>query len=98
MRKLMLSVAMLTLLVLAACGKATPTAEPTPTAAEEPTALPTAEEQIAGAKPGECQVTQSLFPDPRGSEFQTYAPISASDYVKGPAGATLTIIEYSDFT
>lgn len=98
MRKLMLSVAMLTLLVLAACGKATPTVEPTPTAAAEPTALPTAGEQIVGAKPGECQVTQSLFPEPRGVEFQTYAPISASDYVKGPADAVMTIIEYADFT
>jgi hypothetical protein len=97
MRKYMLPLALLSLLVLVACGNATPTVEPTPTAGE-PTTMPTAEPQIVGAQPGECQVTQSLFPDPKGVEFQTYAPISASDYVKGPENATLTIIEYSDFT
>lgn len=97
MRKLMLFVAMLTLLVLAACGNATPTVEPTPTAAE-PTALPTAEPQIVGAAPGECQLTPSLFPAPKGSEWLTFAPISASDYSKGAENATLTIMEYADFT
>jgi curved DNA-binding protein CbpA len=75
---------------------------PTAQVAAEPTnaltPASTAVKEIVGAKPGECQVAPSIFPPEKGAEWQTYAPISASDYVKGPENAVMTIFEYSDFT
>jgi hypothetical protein len=89
MRKIWLSSLLLVVLVLTAC-KGNATATPTAT----PTSAPT---EIPGAKPGECQVASSLFPAPRPASAAVYAPITASDYSKGPADATMTIIEYSDY-
>jgi hypothetical protein len=89
MRKIWLSSLLLVVLVLTAC-KGNTTVTPTAT----PTTAPT---EIPGAKPGECQVASSLFPAPRPASAAVYAPITASDYSKGPADATMTIIEYSDY-
>jgi len=99
MRKIAFPIALLTLLVLTACAKndAIPSFAPTATAGV-PTAAPTTGTEIAGAKPGECQVTGSIFPPEKGAEWLTFAPVSTGDFVRGPENAVMTIIEYSDFT
>lgn len=91
MRKIGLISLLLVVLILTACQGKTTTPTPTPSVA--PTEAP-----IVGAKPGECLVASSLFPSPRPSSAAVYAPITADDHTKGPADATMTIIEYSDFT
>jgi hypothetical protein len=99
MRKIAFPIALLTLLVLTACANndALPNFAPTSTEGV-PTAAPTAGTEIVGAKPGDCQVTGSIFPPEKGTEWQKFAPINSSDYVQGPENAVMTIIEYSDFT
>ena len=99
MRKIAFPIALLTLLVLTACANndALPNFAPTSTEGV-PTAAPTAGTEIVGAKPGDCQVTGSIFPPEKGAEWQKFAPINSSDYVQGPENAVMTIIEYSDFT
>lgn len=39
----------------------------------------------------------SQQPTPRPDEPSLFAPVSAQEHIKGPAGAYLTIVEYSDF-
>jgi hypothetical protein len=99
MRKIVFSIALLSLLVLTACATndAIPNFASTSTPIAPPSAS-TAVKEIVGAKPGECQVAPSILPPEKAKEWQTYAPISANDYVKGPDNAPMTIIEYSDFT
>jgi curved DNA-binding protein CbpA len=58
----------------------------------------TAVPEIVGAKPGECLVATSIFPPEKTDYAKKLPPVSSGDYVKGPADATMTIIEYSDFT
>jgi len=67
----------------AATANSTAAAQPTPTAA---------------TAPGQCKVTSTLFPAPKSADAATYAPISTSDFIEGPATATMTLIEYADFT
>ncbi len=55
-------------------------------------------EATATPQLADCQLTSSIFPAPKDASAATYAPITSSDWVKGPADATLTVIEYSDFT
>lgn len=101
MRKILFSAALLSLLVLTACAKTastTPTVAAEPTITAAPTSAATAATEVVGAKPGECQVTSSIFPPEKSDEWRKFAPISASDYVQGPENAVMTIIEYSDFT
>lgn len=50
------------------------------------------------AKTMECTIATSIFPQPKAESAKTYAPITSSDWTKGPENATMTIIEYSDFT
>lgn len=65
--------------------------ELTPSAA---TAVP----EIVCAKPGECLPATSIFPPEKTEYAAKLPPVSSTDYVKGPADAVMTIIEYSDFT
>lgn len=46
----------------------------------------------------ECTISPSVFPTPKAETEKVYAPITASDWTKGPDNALMTIIEYSDFT
>ena len=88
MRKTALFILLVLVIVLTACKPKTTT---TPEATVTPTtAIPT----IAP----DCKLTASLFPAPRDASAVTYAPISENDWVLGPENATLTVIEYSDFT
>lgn len=89
MRKTALFILLVLILVLTACKPKTSTT--TPEATLTPTiAIPT----IAP----DCKLTASIFPAPRDASAVTYAPISEDDWVLGPENATLTVIEYSDFT
>ncbi len=45
----------------------------------------------------DCQLTAPIL-QPKDASAVTYAPITADDHVLGPENATLTVIEYSDFT
>lgn len=46
----------------------------------------------------ECTLAKSVFPAAKAESAKVYAPITSSDWTKGPENATLTIIEYSDYT
>ncbi len=87
MRKQWIFFALLAVIILSSCGKS---AAPTPTAA--PTTAPT---QVAGPA-ADCTVVSS-FPDPTDPASVKLAPISASDWSRGPENAILTLIDYSDF-
>ena len=88
MRKILVASLLLVTILLSACGSktATPIA-PTPT-------VTTA---VTGAQPGQCDVAPAVL-TAQPASAATYAPISASDHVKGPDSAVMTVIEYSDFT
>lgn len=58
----------------------------------------TATTTAAPAKAMECTVAASVFPQTKAESAKVYAPITSSDWTKGPENATMTIIEYSDFT
>jgi cyclophilin family peptidyl-prolyl cis-trans isomerase/protein-disulfide isomerase len=84
---------LLTLLILAlgACSQATPA--PTTEARPTPTSPPSA--VAFSREPGCTVVTRPSTPDP--TQQSPIPPVGAQDWVKGPADAPLTIIEYSDF-
>jgi cyclophilin family peptidyl-prolyl cis-trans isomerase/protein-disulfide isomerase len=88
---LLLSAGMLAVLLLGACGgQATPV--PSPTAA--PTNPPAA--PVEAAAPPSCTAI-SPQPTPGPTEQSLFPLVSETDWVKGPADAAVTIIEYSDF-
>ncbi len=92
-------------LALTACQGATPLPNQTETAtlaATSPatatlpaTSTPGGKAPTSSESPG-C-VVQSPFPTPGPTEQSLFPPVSASDWVKGPASATVTFTEYSDF-
>ena len=88
MRKILVASLLLATILLSACGSKT-TATPT-------TSTPTVEPTLAGAAPGQCQLSPTLF-EPRSTEA-TYAAIGTTDHILGPDTALMTILEYSDFT
>lgn len=68
----------------------------TPVAATQSATLtPEAKNLVNDASPG-C-VAQSPFPTPGPTEQSLFPPVSAKDWAKGPASATVTFTEYSDF-
>jgi len=90
MRKILVASLLLITILLSSCSNKT-TATATPT-----TSTPTVEPTLAGAAPGQCQLSPTLF-EPRPTEA-TYAAIGATDHILGPDTALMTILEYSDFT
>ncbi len=81
-------------LLLNACG---PTSTPEPTATPMPTSTPT-----ATSAPDAADATSTAEPEPGSCELYGFPevavrPVDETDWVKGPADATVTIIEYSDF-
>jgi len=101
MRKLWAPIILLSML-LSSCNvlsavrpTVTVVASSTPPATATPGPTPTATPAVA---PGQCKVTSTLFPAPKSAADATYAPISSSDFIEGPDTATMTLIEYADFT
>ncbi len=87
MRKAFLWLA-LGVLALSACApKATPTTN-VPTAAPSPTPAPT------GASTTTCQAVSPFFASLPSINVPA---VSDADWVRGPADAAVTLIEYSDF-
>jgi hypothetical protein len=52
----------------------------------------------ATVKAMDCTIAKSTIFTVKPESAKVYAPITSSDWTKGPENATLTIIEYSDFT
>jgi hypothetical protein len=86
-------------LVLAGClpnGLATPSATPTTNATPAPTVVLTVPEEASISPAVGCTViTQKPTPGPTPESI--FPPVSDSDWVKGPATARVTILEYADF-
>lgn len=99
MRKVVLIFLMLTALGLAGClpqVQATPTPSATTAARPAPTVVLTVPTQAALLPDSGCTViTQKPTPGPTAESI--FPPVSDTEWVKGPASAKVTIIEYSDF-
>ncbi len=99
MRKSLLLFLMLATVVLSGClpqVQATPTLTPTTTSRPVSNAAVTVPTQAALFPDSGCTViTQKPTPGP--TPTPVYPPVTDSDWVKGPAFARVTIIEYSDF-
>ena len=99
MRKFILLFMMLASVVLAAClpqVQATPTLTATTNARPAPTVVLTVPAQEALFPDSGCTViTKKPTPGPTAQTI--YPPVTDLDWVKGPASAKVTIIEYSDF-
>ncbi len=99
MRKANILLLVLTTLLLAGClpqAQATPAATPTATPRLAPTVVLTVPAQTALLPDSGCTViTQKPTPGP--TQPSVFPSVSSSDWVKGPANAKVTIIEYSDF-
>jgi protein-disulfide isomerase len=101
MRKSILLLLVLVSLLLTSClpqaqASPTPAATSTTNARPVPTvtlAIPT---QAAFLPDSGCTVVTKK-PTPGPTPASIYPPVTASDWVKGPASAKVTIIEYSDF-
>ncbi len=99
MRKVYLILAILGTWVLAGClptVQATPTSTATSKPQVAPTVILTVPAQSAIAPSSGCTVV-SQKPTPGPTEVSKFPPVSETDWVKGPASAQITIIEYSDF-
>ena len=99
MRKSILLFLMLASVLLASCipqVQATPTLTATTSARPAPTVVLTVPAQAALSPDSGCTViTQKPTPGP--TPVSIYPPVTDSDWIKGPASAKVTIIEYSDF-
>lgn len=78
-------------LILVACARGAPPTSNVPTASPPPTSTPT---PIPTRLPATCQAVPSLF-----ASLQpiNVPPVTEADWVRGPANAPVTLIEYSDF-
>ena len=99
MRKFTFMFLMLASVVFAGClpqVQVTSTLTATTNARPAPTVILTVPTQAALSPDYGCTViTQKPTPGP--TPVSIYPPITDSDWVKGPASAKVTIIEYSDF-
>jgi len=99
MRKYILVFLMLTALGLAGClpqVQASPTSTVTTTTRPSPTVVLTVPTQAALFPDSGCTVVTQK-PTSGSTAESIFPPVSDSDWVKGPADAKVTIIEYSDF-
>ncbi len=99
MRKNLLLTLMLAAVVLSSClpqVQATPTNTATATARPLSTAVQSNPTQAELLPDSGCTVI-TLKPTPGPTPVPVYPPVTDSDWVKGPASAKVTIIEYSDF-
>jgi hypothetical protein len=99
MRKSILLLLLLTAVLLVGClpqVQATPTSTPTTSARPAPTVVLSVPTQAALSPDSGCTVvTQKPTPGPTAESI--FPPVTETDWVKGPADAKVTIIEYSDF-
>ncbi len=99
MRKVYLILLVLASIVLAGClptAPLSPATTPTARTRPAPTVVLNVPGQQAQSPDSGCTViTQKPTPGP--TEASIFPPISSTDWVKGPANARVTIIEYSDF-
>lgn len=99
MRRYILIFLMLTAVGLAGClpqVQANPTPTATITTRQAPTVVLTVPTQAPLLPNSSCTVvTQKPTPGPTAELI--FPPVSDTDWVKGPASAKVTIIEYSDF-
>lgn len=109
MQKFFINIMLVTAILLAACGQASPTGLPAatdPTATIKPAAaaLPTpgsaqapVATEDANTPKMDCQVV-SMSPTQGATEVSMFPPPSEGDWILGKnPGAPLTITEYSDF-
>jgi uncharacterized lipoprotein YajG len=91
MRKIALVFLLVPIFILSACKTTTSSSGSSQATLTPTTGVPT--------MAPDCQVvTGSIFPGPKDASAATYAPISADDHVIGSENATMTVIEYSDYT
>ncbi len=99
MRKYILITLVLAALGLVGClpqVKANPTPTATTTTRPSPTVVLAVPTQAALFPDSSCTVvTQKPTPGPTAASI--FPPVSSTDWVKGPANAKVTMIEYSDF-
>ncbi|HSB65258.1 MAG TPA: hypothetical protein VLD65_01695 [Anaerolineales bacterium] len=98
MRKVYLILPILAILILAGClpqVQATPTATPTRSRPAPTVVLTVPSEASLSPDSGCTVITQKPTPGPTAESI--FPSITAKDWVKGPASAKVTIIEYSDF-
>jgi cyclophilin family peptidyl-prolyl cis-trans isomerase/protein-disulfide isomerase len=111
MRKFIFPVVMVAVLLLSACGlpAVTTSGASTPASSAASTEVAANSTEVAtevatkvfqASGPATCQADtkQFTFPAARPDTDNVIAPISSSDYVKGPDTAFMTIVEYADFT
>lgn len=87
MRRLVRLTAIIVLGLAAGC---TTTTTPSPTATPMPTKPPTA--MSATGTPGTVECRARPF-----GKVEGLPPVSDEDWVRGPAAASITLIEYADF-
>lgn len=98
MRKVHLILPVLVVLLLASClpqVQATPTATPTRSRPAPTVVINVPSEASLSPDSGCTVITQKPTPGPTAESI--FPPVSDKDWVKGPAIAKVTIIEYSDF-
>jgi protein-disulfide isomerase len=99
MRKLILLVLMFMAVALAGClpqSQASPTSTATSIARIAPTSVVTVPAQAILLPDSSCTVVTKK-PTPGPTVESIYPPATSTEWVKGPASAKVTIIEYSDF-
>jgi len=99
MRRTFLLIITILALGLAGClpkSQTTPTSTATTIAQLTPTNVVTLPEQSSILLNSGCTVVTQK-PTPGATAESAFPPITDSDWVKGPADAKVTIIEYSDF-
>jgi len=94
MRKPALLLLVLALGLVAGCGGKSPTPSPSPTAAPPTTAPPTAAPSVTATPAGPATCVPSPLDFPVESRIPS---VTDKDHVEGPAGASITFIEYADF-
>lgn len=92
----------LILTALAACQGQAVSPQPAPTEAATPSLVPTIQATLAEATPTQPEAPAgctaiSPKPTPGPTETSLFPPVSPDDWVKGPADASITLTEYSDF-
>lgn len=79
-------------LLLSACTSQASTAAPAGTNPQVPTRA-----GQAAPKKSDCTIAKAGYPTAGATESSLFLPITASDWTLGSTGASVTIIEYSDF-
>lgn len=99
MRKSYHIILLLSAMFLAGClpqSQVTPTVTPTATTYPAPTAVVTIPSLQAIQPESGCTVI-SQQPTPGPTAESIFPPVADTDWIRGPANASVTIIEYSDF-